>query len=1177
MRVVKWLALGLAVGVGILATQGQDDFDLDALFEGLDEDFAVVEEPAAEPAPAPTPAPEPAAQPVVEPAPAPQPEPAPAATPAPADDFPADDDWLSEFADDVLLDPNAEALPPAAAPEPDAAPQPEPTPAAEMEPSEAEPMVEAPAVVEPEPVIMAEPEPMPEPIPAVEPPMMEAEMTPEPMPEPMVEAEPVEPPVVDDLLFDEPMVEAPVEPEIVAEPAPEPMIEAELEPVPEPMPEPTVEAEPAPMDADWQVEPESMFAEEVEPTIETEPETTPSWAQEEPVWQVEEPPMAEVAEPVEEPMVDLAPMPEPEPMVEAEPEMVEPPGLWDEPAATEVAEQPAPAETPSWMQPVPAGWGDQPQAVAAPMPEPEPAVEPMRTAEAAELTEAEQLARDVATQERIRRQEAEISGLKSLDEGFKALEASRYAAAETAFEAALKNIPERPATVDLLRRAEWGLAESHYRQAQAILSEDGDLGEAARHIDEALAISPEHRGVGLLQRRLARAQARALAAAARPVPVDERPEIVAEQREIDELMREGMAYYAAGELVRAEAMFESILVQDEYHIDAMRYLRRIAEDKRTASDTLRETTTEQMMQQVRDAWNPPRRDAVVLPADVRGPEPTDLVTPSRRLAEKMESIVVPRIEFRQANIRDVISFLRDASEAADPDGGGVNIILNMSMPDGAAAEPAPAAAEDDIWGEPAADDPWGSASSAAPMAMGGASSVNTITLNLRRISLMEAIRYITEVAGLRYRIEDNVVVITPAGVADVGRVVTRLYPVQPSFLDIVSERQVETEPTGFGEFGTRPPPAAGGATDVKAFFEGAGVAFPMGTSISYNPAISQLIVANTPENLEKFERILSQLNVVPSQVEIEARFVEVAEDDMREIGLEWLFTDNYEFLSRNNGGVTERIQVDAGNISRGNRFFASTDSGEMNRIAAGNAAANYVGNIMSISSILTNPELQVVLHAIDQNGNTDVLSAPRVTTRSGERATIEVVREIIYPSAFRQEVTENEIFNPETGASLGTRTFVNVTPEDFVTRKVGVLLNVTPTVGPDGYTINLDLRPEVAELADWIQYGSVRLGEVVNIPQPVFTSRNVDTKIVIWDGQTVVMGGLIKESLVTINDKIPLLGDIPILGRLFRSEGSQSRKENLLIFVTARLVDPAGKPIHRAEAMTMPGQSAAAE
>ncbi len=861
----------------------------------------------------------------------------------------------------------------------------------------------------------------------------------------------------------------------------------------------------------------------------------------------------------------------------------------DEPADPAPAPEPVqePAEEPDPMddlfffdddpmeEPIDEPVMDEPEEDIFVEEEPEPVVEEVPVEDA----------QDVAAREEIRRQAAEINGLQHLDAGFRALDQDEFQRARSAFEVAIRDIPDRPATRELRERARWGLAESHYRIAQDVYRQDGDMRVARQNAERALELSPGHRGVAFLQRRIAREEARRLAEEARPVPVERRPEIREKRENIDEMMREGRAYYEAGELDRAELLFESVLVRDEYHVDAMRYLRRISEDKMAASNRLRETTTAQMIQQVRDAWNPPRRDEVLLPADLIGPGPTDMVTPARRLQEKMEAIIIPRIEFRQANIRDVISFLRDASEAADPDREGVNIILNMSMPEGARAPAAPRApapapgAFDDPWGD---DDPWGAVAPSPEPA--GVPGVPTITLNLRRISLMEAIRYITEVAGLRYRIEDNVVVITPAGIADVGRVITRLYPVQPSFLDVVQEREGDAPPaTGFGEFGARRTPTPGRGADVKSFFEGAGVPFPAGTSITYNPTISQLIVANTPENLDKFERILSQLNVVPNQVEIEARFVEVAEEDMQELGLQWLFTDNYEFMQRTSGGPfggRERVQVDAGNVSRGMRFFGTSDGGTIPMSTATTVDPTFAGNILSISSVLTNPEMRVVLHALSQSGNVDLLSAPRVTTRSGVNASIEVVTEIIYPTEFR--VTEPTITAASGASGSAVISPPTVTPDNFETRRTGVILNVTPTVGPDGYTIDLALAPEVAELVDWLQYGSrLRVPNpedptgfqefVYNIPQPVFASRNVTTSIVIWDGQTVVMGGLMRERLITIQDKIPILGDIPLLGRLFRTEGSRSRKENLLIFVTARLVDPAGKPIHRADAMTMPG------
>jgi general secretion pathway protein D len=229
--------------------------------------------------------------------------------------------------------------------------------------------------------------------------------------------------------------------------------------------------------------------------------------------------------------------------------------------------------------------------------------------------------------------------------------------------------------------------------------------------------------------------------------------------------------------------------------------------------------------------------------------------------------------------------------------------------------------------------------------------------------------------------------------------------------------------------------------------------------------------------------------------------------------------------------------------------------------------------------VLTNPELQMVLHAMDQRGNTDLLSAPRVTTLSGINAVIEVVREIIYPTEF--DVSENDIEIQGGGGQTGANVpFIppTVIPGAFETREVGVILNVTPTVNPDNYTINLQLLPEIAELVDWIQYGTtigLDNGQqfVVNMPQPVFASRNVTTSMTVCDGYTVVMGGLIREDLVTIKDKIPLLGDIPVLGRLFRTDGSKSEKRNLLIFVTARLVDPAGNPVNKQPAVNQAGST----
>jgi general secretion pathway protein D len=156
------------------------------------------------------------------------------------------------------------------------------------------------------------------------------------------------------------------------------------------------------------------------------------------------------------------------------------------------------------------------------------------------------------------------------------------------------------------------------------------------------------------------------------------------------------------------------------------------------------------------------------------------------------------------------------------------------------------------------------------------------------------------------------------------------------------------------------------------------------------------------------------------------------------------------------------------------------------------------------------------------------------------------------------------------------------TPTSFEKRDVGVSLEVEPQVGADNYTIDLSLSPEVVEFDGFVNYGSPVIGPRFNpalvttgnpsgigtfiitpnvMNQPIFSVRKVTTSVSIWDGQTVAMGGLIREDVQKVNDSVPILGDIPLAGRLFRSNVDQKIKRNLIIFVTARLMDAEGKPL----------------
>ena len=133
--------------------------------------------------------------------------------------------------------------------------------------------------------------------------------------------------------------------------------------------------------------------------------------------------------------------------------------------------------------------------------------------------------------------------------------------------------------------------------------------------------------------------------------------------------------------------------------------------------------------------------------------------------------------------------------------------------------------------------------------------------------------------------------------------------------------------------------------------------------------------------------------------------------------------------------------------------------------------------------------------------------------------------------------------------------------------EVGPVLDVVPNVLSDGFTINLTLIPSLTEFNGYDNPPSIpgiSVANVVQVPTilPDFIVRQVVTTVNIWDNQTIVLGGLISSTVQSTKDKVPMLGDLPLVGRLFQSQSKISSKKNLMIFVTATIVDPAGNRVH---------------
>jgi len=236
------------------------------------------------------------------------------------------------------------------------------------------------------------------------------------------------------------------------------------------------------------------------------------------------------------------------------------------------------------------------------------------------------------------------------------------------------------------------------------------------------------------------------------------------------------------------------------------------------------------------------------------------------------------------------------------------------------------------------------------------------------------------------------------------------------------------------------------------------------------------------------------------------------------------------------------------------------------------AVATYTG-------ILTDPQFRVVIRALDQRQGVDLLSAPKITTVSARQTQIKVVdvRSIVTDLDLSQTAAGVGAVGGVATGGGGVGSAIQPISEQI---ELGPVLDVLPYVSADGYTIQMTIIPTIKEFLGYdldtakiftAQAQSVGSGTAATAPLtqptplPIFRLRQVVTSAVVWDGQTIVLGGLISENSTRTKDKVPLLGDLPLAGRLFRSESSVTTKKNLLIFVTPTIIDPAGNRVHTDE------------
>ncbi len=822
----------------------------------------------------------------------------------------------------------------------------------------------------------------------------------------------------------------------------------------------------------------------------------------------------------------------------------------------------------------------------------------------------------LAQREMIRRQEAVADGDRLLNEGRAAYAKGDFQQAVDKYRQALDRVPDAPLLAD--RRQSY---TQHLTDASVALAQQfrkvGKYDEARALLEGVLkpGVDPENLDA---KRELDWLDD----------PIRTNPALDYEHtQKVDKVRKSlymGEGNYNLGKYDAAKRDFEAVLRLDPYNTAARRWMEKLDQAKSDYYRAAYDQTRANLLMQVDKAWE------LATPTDapvIDGPRDTPSSERSvGYITAKLRTIVVPQINFEDTTVEEAIDFLRQRAfeldtTTTDPASKGVNFVIRR--PNKAAAG-APDAGLD--------------AGAALPLG-GGAdpSALRIKELRIRNVPLAVALKYICDATKLRYKVDEFAVTLVPQ-TETVEDLFTRSFNVPPDFA-----ASLGGDAGGGGGGGEVDPFAAGGGADaggpakltarkpIVELLKGAGITFPAGSSANLtNNGV--LLVTNTPTELDKIEQLVEiRTNTSPKQVKITTKFVEISQENSDELGFDWIVSPfglnanslflgggtignglartNGDFLSPVNGVtipgvpaapgqnvtdiVTGGLRSGQGAINKNNIDALLNNP---NRTAQ---AANVAPGIMALTGLFSDGQVQLIMRGLAQKKGTDLMTAPSVTARSGQKATIEIIREFIYPTEYEPPELPNSVgANGGGGGGLGLQQSAGIfpvtpaTPTAFETRNTGVTLEIEPTIGDNDFVIDLRFVPEIVEFEGFINYGSPIQSPATDflgnpttvtitenrIEMPVFSSRRVNTSLTIYDGYTVAVGGLMREDVQSVDDKVPILGDIPILGRLFQSKAENRIKSNLIIFVTAQIIDATGRPLRGADsspAAPAPGGGAA--
>jgi type IV pilus secretin PilQ/predicted competence protein len=301
------------------------------------------------------------------------------------------------------------------------------------------------------------------------------------------------------------------------------------------------------------------------------------------------------------------------------------------------------------------------------------------------------------------------------------------------------------------------------------------------------------------------------------------------------------------------------------------------------------------------------------------------------------------------------------------------------------------------------------------------------------------------------------------------------------------------------------------------------------------PRTKVLVITDAKSNIKKILKTIEEIDVMPRQVLIEARIMEVSRDLLKDIGFD------YATGSTGITGTTEVLRIGREDRTGVGGFISGDVTPSIFDAESSDIRSTipYTAGLELIFRKYTGAQFEAILHALEEDVHTNTLSAPRLVTLDGQEAYIMVGQ--------KRPIIKSSIQASETSVGISKRL-------DYY-QNLGIELNVVPQICNDEY-VNMIIYPSVTSSSQNVDATSQIGDSTTTDSYPIILVRETQTQILMRDGETIAIGGLLKDVKREGIVKVPILGDIPLLGLLFQRKTYDTEKIDLIIFLTVRILKP---------------------